>query len=316
MQREAELTDNSAFFRDIVAEGARLFRCSEFGQDPQQLRDSARSIVRYLIVQSRLAPVVLQIQHELVDEHKVLEKTAAGIILTGELHKADKDYEQQLAGLQKDMENTIQEQGNNRKAEIADLHDEFRRKMKITEREHKVLESSMADLQAREKQTLLDKLDATERRFQMLLKRSEDDLRDMEESLQLMKKERVLPSSAARSSSADGQKIKQELVEHENEVADMSQKVNKDKIAFDKLRETTRSTRQGIISGVAGSRKRDNSCSDWRYVVFLPIQQGCGWHSTTNIFYPPSPRCSSVRGSIGIGDSIWETRWLADRITI
>ena len=41
VQREAELTNNSAFFHDIVAEGAQLFRYSEYGQDPRQLRDSA-----------------------------------------------------------------------------------------------------------------------------------------------------------------------------------------------------------------------------------------------------------------------------------
>lgn len=81
VQREAELRDGSAFFGGIVAESARLFRYGEFGQDARQLRDSARFIVRHVVAQSRLAPVVLLIQYELVEEHKALDQTAAGIVV-------------------------------------------------------------------------------------------------------------------------------------------------------------------------------------------------------------------------------------------
>lgn len=87
VQREAELKDDSAFFGDIIAEGARLFRHDGLGQSAWQLRGSARSIVRHVIAQSRNAPVVLLIQQELVDEHKVLDQTAAGIVVADELYK-------------------------------------------------------------------------------------------------------------------------------------------------------------------------------------------------------------------------------------
>lgn len=62
---------------------------------------------------SRLGPVVLLIQHELVDEHKALDRTTAGVVVAGELHKLAEDYKRQLAALQKDMKNTIRERDSN-----------------------------------------------------------------------------------------------------------------------------------------------------------------------------------------------------------
>ena len=247
VQREAELKNDSAFFGDIIAEGARLFRHDGFGQSAWQLRDSARSIVRHVVAQSRIAPVVLLIQHELVDEHKVLDQTAAGIVVAGELHKMTEDYKRQLAGLQKDMNDMFMERDNNQKAEIADLKDEFQRKLGIAEREHKVLRSTMAELQEREQQALLDKLQRTERHYQMQLKRREEELRDMEESLWLMRAE------AARQRSVDRQTTNQELVEHEAEVAIMKQDVKKGQTAFHGLRDVLKDVRGGIFSGIAGS---------------------------------------------------------------
>lgn len=247
VRREAELRDDFAFFGGVVAEGARLFRYDEFGHDAWRLRDSARSIVRHVVAKSRLAPVVLRIQHELVDEHKALDQTAAGVVVAGEIHKVTEDYKRQLAALQKDIMDTIRERNSNQKAEITDLKDEFRRKLRAAEGEYKVLESSMAKLQEREKQALLDRLEATETHFQTQLKQREEESRDMEESLRLMKAE------AARQASASRQKANRELVEHESEVANIKQKVKNGQTAFNNLEGTTKNIRAGIVSGIAGS---------------------------------------------------------------
>lgn len=247
MQREAELREDTAFFGGIVAEGARLFRHGEFGQDAWQLQGSARSIVRHVVAQSHLTPIVLLIQHELVDEHKTLDQTTAGVVVAGELHDVAEDYKCRIAALQKEMKNTIRERESNRKAEIADFRDQFQRMLTAAEREHKVLKSTMAELQEREQQALLDKLNATERRCQVQLTRREEELRDMQESLRLMREE------ATRKGSAGLQKANQELVEHENTVAGMTQDVKNGKAAFNNLRGTTKDLRAGIVSGIAGS---------------------------------------------------------------
>lgn len=247
IQREAELRDDSDFFGGIVAEGARLFRHGEFGQDSWQLRGSARSIVRHVVAQSRLTPVVLLIQHELVDEHKALDQTTAGVVVAGELHKVAEEYKCQLDALQKEMKNTIRERDSNQKAEIVDLQDEVQRKLKTAEREHKVVESNMAELQEREQQVLLDKLKAIEKRYRVKLARREEELSDMQESLRLMREE------AARQGSAGRQKAKLELVEHENTVQDMRQDVKNGQTAFNNLRGTTKGLRESVVSGIAGS---------------------------------------------------------------
>lgn len=247
MQREAELRDDSAFFGGIVADGARLFRHGEFGQDSWQLSGSARSIVRHVVAQSRITPVVLLIQHELVDERKALDQTTAGVVVAGELHKVAKEYKRQLAALQKEMKNTIREQDKSKKAKIADLQDETQRKLKTAEREYKVFESNMVQLQEREQQALLDKLEAIEMRYRLQLTRREEELRDMQESLRFMREE------AARQGSAGRQKAKLELSEHENTVRDMRQDVKNGQTAYNNLRGTTKGLREGVVSGIAGS---------------------------------------------------------------
>lgn len=247
IQREAELRDDPAFFGSIVTEGARLFRHGELGQDERQLRGSAHAIIRHVVAQSRLAPVVLLIQHELVDEHKALEQTAAGVVIAGELSKVAEDYKGQLAQLQNDLKNEIKKQDTNRKTEIAYLKDEFQRKLTATERGRKVLESSMAELHEREQQALFDKLKATERRFRARLRQREEEFKEMEESLRLMKEE------ASRQGSVSQQKVKEELDEHEDEVASMKQSVHNGQVALKGFRSTIKAIGEGTISGIAGS---------------------------------------------------------------
>lgn len=247
VQREAELKDDPAFFGGVLSEGARLFRHENLGQDARQLRNSAHAIVRHVVTQSRLAPVVLLIQHELVDEHKALEHTAAGVVIAGELSKVAEGYKRQLATLQNDLENEIRKQGRNQKSEIMDLKDEFQRKLTSAEREHNVLESSMTNLHEREQQALINKLQATERRFLVQLQRREEELKDMEESLRLMREE------ASRQGAVNQPKVEQDLGEHENEIAGAQKSLQNGQKALDGFRSTMKSIGQGAVSGVAGS---------------------------------------------------------------
>lgn len=142
------------------------------------------------------------------------------------------DYKRQLARLQKDKKDMLKERDNSQNAEIAYIRDEFQRELRVVEQEHEVLESSMTELQEREQQALLDKLKETERRFQMQLKRREDEYSDMEESLRLMREE------AARQRSADRRKAFQELVEHETMVTDVKLDAKKGQTVFKGLRVT------------------------------------------------------------------------------
>lgn len=246
-QREAELRDNSEFFGGIVAEGARLFRHGELGQDVRQLQDSAQAIVRHVIAQSRLASVILLIQHELVDEHKALEETAAGLVIAGGLNKVAEGYKRQLAALQTDLKNEIRKQDRSRKTQIAELRDEFQQQLTAAERGRRVLESRMTELHEREQQALFDKLKATERHFQVRLQQREMEFRDMEESFRLMREE------ATRQGSVSQPKVKRELEEHETELANQRRSVQNGQTAFKGLRSTMKSIGQSTVSGVAGS---------------------------------------------------------------
>ncbi|KAF9869564.1 hypothetical protein CkaCkLH20_12957 [Colletotrichum karsti] len=79
--REGQLVSDESFFGPIAAGGARAFRHAEHGLPSGPA--SARRIVSHLIKQARVAPVVLDIQHELVNKRLRLDQTAAGRIALG-----------------------------------------------------------------------------------------------------------------------------------------------------------------------------------------------------------------------------------------
>jgi hypothetical protein len=89
-------------------------------------------------------PVVLQIQHELVDEDKHLIDTAAGATVNEEIKKLEEKYKKQLAEMQDDMKEALaskdqkwQEILTDAKSSIERLRDENRRAQDILQYEHR-----------------------------------------------------------------------------------------------------------------------------------------------------------------------------------
>jgi hypothetical protein len=82
--REAQLITRSDFWGHCVQKGSKVFR-----QD--QGKDSAVNIINYLVNIRR--PVVLEIQHEMVDQNKTLDQTSAGVEIQGDLAKAQAEQE-------------------------------------------------------------------------------------------------------------------------------------------------------------------------------------------------------------------------------
>ncbi|KAF8808738.1 P-loop containing nucleoside triphosphate hydrolase protein [Phlegmacium glaucopus] len=102
--REKEL--KTQFFKTILDQGAQLLRSNNTHQ-------SALDIIAHLIGNQ---PVTLAIQQEIVDEHKDLDKTAAGAELLNELGKQQELYHNEINALK-------EENGTNRKgtSELTDM---------------------------------------------------------------------------------------------------------------------------------------------------------------------------------------------------
>ena len=106
--REKELS--SKFFKPVLDQGALVVR-------HRNTAESAQNIVRMLIVKP---PVVLQIQRELVDEHKDLINTAAGKAIRRELDEQIKQHQAEFKRVWDDMAQALKEQDDVTRKELTE----------------------------------------------------------------------------------------------------------------------------------------------------------------------------------------------------
>ncbi|OBZ66326.1 hypothetical protein A0H81_13775 [Grifola frondosa] len=92
-ERERELMTKSIFFKDSLDHGARMHR-------HYNTIESAHTIIRLLIGN---VPETLQMQRELVDEHKAIAETEAGVELRNELKRQEQRHRQELGEVQDEI---------------------------------------------------------------------------------------------------------------------------------------------------------------------------------------------------------------------
>ena len=95
--RERELAAN--FLKPALDKGAQMIR-------HHNTKQSADDVIRRIINNH---PVVLQIQREVVDEHKDVTKTSAGEVVNEELAEAERRREADLKKAQEEMERALRE---------------------------------------------------------------------------------------------------------------------------------------------------------------------------------------------------------------
>ena len=104
--REDELSGR--FFKPVIDKGAQMVRHHNTTQ-------SAHDIIR-LILKNR--PVVLQIQRELVDEHKDIVDTAAGEAVNKELNEQIKRHQKELKEVQEEMKQALKDKDEQTRREL------------------------------------------------------------------------------------------------------------------------------------------------------------------------------------------------------
>jgi hypothetical protein len=159
-RRESQLQMDPAFFGSLIADGVRMFRHAEHGRDAAQEASSARQIVAHVVSQSRLAPVILLLQHELVDERKALSQTSAGVVLLGDLAQATAEHIQQIATVRAEIGAALARQDQAHAAELKSQRDEIQARLSAAEQGHQSLEVSLAELHAHELGTWEKRLSA------------------------------------------------------------------------------------------------------------------------------------------------------------
>jgi hypothetical protein len=124
--REGELA--SDFFKPVLDKGARMVRHHNTEQ-------SAHNVIRTIMNNH---PIVLQIQREIVDEHKDVANTAAGEEIDRELKEAAKQHEAEVKKAQEEMARALREKEEEarrqKEEEMRRMEEEMRRRREEEER--------------------------------------------------------------------------------------------------------------------------------------------------------------------------------------
>ena len=155
--REDELT--SDFFKPVLDKGAQMARHHNTAQ-------SAHDIIRRIM---KNRPVALQIQRELVDEHKDIVDTAAGGVINQELKEQIRKHQVELRMVQEEMMQAMKERDEEARQE---LEEESRKLQEEMERIKKDSEG-MASNYAEEKERMETKMKQMEREAKRERERTE-----------------------------------------------------------------------------------------------------------------------------------------------
>jgi len=123
--REAELKREDMFFKPVLENGGQMAR-------HENTLSSAESIIRLLMGNK---PLPLQIQRELVDEHKDIVETSAGQELNRELDGQIKKHQDDLRVLTEEMEQAAKEKDEETRNELEIETERMHGEIKKYERE-------------------------------------------------------------------------------------------------------------------------------------------------------------------------------------
>ena len=155
--REDELT--SDFFKPVLDKGAQMARHHNTAQ-------SAHDIIRRIM---KNRPVALQIQRELVDEHKDIVDTAAGGVINQELKEQIRKHQVELRMVQEEMMQAMKERDEEARQE---LEEESRKLQEEMERIKKDSEGMAANY-TEEKERMEAKMKQMEREAKRERERTE-----------------------------------------------------------------------------------------------------------------------------------------------
>ena len=104
--REQQLKDE--YFKAAIEKGARMCRHTNTPK-------SARAILRGILDNQ---PVVLKIQHELIDEHKDIGRTGAGVELKRDILEVEERYKREIQELEMNVRKAVEEKDEETRKEF------------------------------------------------------------------------------------------------------------------------------------------------------------------------------------------------------
>jgi len=194
--RERELTSN--FLKPALDKGAQMARHNNTEQ-------SAHDVIRRIVNNH---PVVLQIQHEIVDERKDVTKTAAGEVINEELAEAERRRVADLKKAQEEMARAlrVQEEEARRRVE-----EEARRREEEMRRARE--EQERIALQRRQE---MERAQLEARRLEEQARIAREQAEEAHQREVALANERI--AAAARAAEAQRLAMEQQIIQLQNQV--------------------------------------------------------------------------------------------------
>ncbi|KAF3921570.1 hypothetical protein AA313_de0203902 [Arthrobotrys entomopaga] len=145
--RERQLVETENFWGYMVSRGSKVFRHAND-------RDSALEIVDYIV--GLHTKVVLDIQYQMVDQHKTLDQTGAGKELEAELIKQREKFAQQLKEVQEDLKSALEEADEESTRCLNALQKDFEKKLGDSDKDRQRLKTDMERLHGEKEKQLAE----------------------------------------------------------------------------------------------------------------------------------------------------------------
>lgn len=149
--RENQLATDDKFFKPVLERGAIMLR-------HDNTLSSTHAILRRIVSNH---PKALRIQQELVDEHKDITQTAAGVELNHELAALVKKHQEELAQLHQEMQDALLAKDEEMKRELDIVRSELMAKIQKIERDRE----QMSEQYASQKEYMNGQVDELKRRI-------------------------------------------------------------------------------------------------------------------------------------------------------
>ena len=140
--REQQLKDD--YFKAAIEKGAQLCRHTN-------TLESARAVLRMIL---KNEPAVLEIQRELIDEHKDIEQTIAGEELNREICMAAVRYGSDIRGLEEEMKRAVEEGDEESREELGEEKRRLQRELEELQKVVKEMKSTFEEAQSEMKERL------------------------------------------------------------------------------------------------------------------------------------------------------------------
>ena len=145
------------YFNTAIEKGAQL--CRHYNTP-----ESARVILRKILENK---PIVLKIQRELIDEHKDIGQTGAGVELNREIHEVVEKYQRELRELEESMRKAMEEKDEDSREEL----EEEKRKM---QEEMEKLRKDTAEMESKFEEARRDMEERINARFETQMRRVQE----------------------------------------------------------------------------------------------------------------------------------------------